>query len=386
MGQAKDLGIWDADWNGVANFMNNEFGDTDKPYSEAAWRKPYQQAKKFYEAGVFNQLSEDEYFKELEIIKRELQKERCKLQTEKLEYNRWLREEARDELFEEKVIEAIRKNIKVITPKDIPIKHGKRGGQLNFSDSHFGKDFVIYGLMNEIINSYNPEIFYQRMEVLYNQTLEIVKQEGFTELHINNLGDHIEGFIRNSQLWSLRFGAIDSAIIFGNYIGNWLNKLSHHVNVIYHQTDGNHDEFRLLDGKKNEHLCESAGKIVKNIIELKNEGNTNFKYIDNKTGFIFDNILGYNYLGIHGEVPNLVNAIKDFSDIYDIKIDYLIGGHKHHSDFVNCGVRRGTIGVGSIVGSDDFSMRIRKAADATASFIIYEEGKGKVCEHTIVLN
>ena len=63
-----------------------------------------------------------------------------------------------------------------------------------------------------------------------------------------------------------------------------------------------------------------------------------------------------------------------------------MAGHKHHSEFVNCGVRRGVIGVGSIIGSDDYSMSIRKTADATAFFVICETGKGKVDEHTFVLN
>jgi len=49
-------------------------------------------------------------------------------------------------------------------------------------------------------------------------------------------------------------------------------------------------------------------------------------------------------------------------------------------------VRKGVISVGSIVGSDDFSIKIRKTADATASFVVFEEDKGKVCEYTIVLN
>ena len=49
-------------------------------------------------------------------------------------------------------------------------------------------------------------------------------------------------------------------------------------------------------------------------------------------------------------------------------------------------MRRGVIGVGSIIGSDDYSMSIRKTSDATASFVIFESGKGKVDEHTFVLN
>lgn len=76
IGQAKDSGLLDLDWNGIADLMNKYFGDPDKPYSEAAWRKPYQMAKKFLEAGVFNKLSEDEYFKKLRIQKQEIQKEK----------------------------------------------------------------------------------------------------------------------------------------------------------------------------------------------------------------------------------------------------------------------------------------------------------------------
>lgn len=79
-------------------------------------------------------------------------------------------------------------------------------------------------------------------------------------------------------------------------------------------------------------------------------------------------------------------AISDFDNIYGTKISYLIAGHKHHAEFEECGVKKGCIGVGSIMGSDDFSMSIRTCANATATFIVFEEGKGKVDEHTYVLN
>ena len=329
----------------------------------------------------------DEYHNKIAEQYRELQKERYKLQTEKLEYNRWLREDARDEMFEEKVIETLIKYSSVTNPpKPIEVTHGKRAGVLCLADCHFGKEYKIYGLFDEVINEYSPEIFYSRMEQIYSETLEQIEKENLTVLHIYNLGDSVEGFIRNSQLWSLRWGVIDSATIFGNYMGDWLRKLSEKVSVIYHQTDGNHDELRLLDGKKGQHLCESAGKIVKNCIALKNEGNRNFKYVENKTGLIFENICGYNILGIHGEVKDLKRAISDFDNIYGTKISYLIAGHKHHAEFEECGVKKGCIGVGSIMGSDDFSMSIRTCANATATFIVFEEGKGKVDEHTYVLN
>lgn len=371
-------------WQDVANIINEL---TNNDYGESTYRKKYQSFQKMLSANQSKFVDSDAQLKEIEIQKRELQKAKVKLQTEKLEYSRWLREEARDEMFEEKVIESIKNNITTSNPpKDIPTTHGKRNGLLCIADCHFGKEYTIYGLFDEVINKYSPEIFYSRMSQIYNETLELINREKLSTLYIFNLGDSVEGFIRNSQLWSLRWGVIDSATIFGNYMGDWLRKLSEKVNIVYHQTDGNHDELRLLDGKKGQHLCESAGKIVKNCIILKNENNPNFTYKENKTGIILENISGFNIVGIHGEVNNLSSALKEYSDIYDLKISYLCAGHKHHSEFVNCGIKKGCIGVGSIVGIDDYSMTLRKAADATASFVVFEEGKGKTDEHTYVLN
>lgn len=383
----KDAGVVELTWTELADILNKVLVEDESEYlTESAYRKKYQQAKLFYEE-VFSKMVSDEYHKKIVEDTRTLIKERYKVSTEKLEYHRWLREDARDELFEEKVIDAIIKYANISNPpQKIEVTHGKRAGVLCLADCHFGKEYKIYGLFDEVINEYSPEVFYSRMEQIYNETLEIIKKEGLSVIHIYNLGDSVEGFIRNSQLWSLRWGVIDSATIFGNYMGDWLYKLSEKVSIVYHQTDGNHDELRLLDGKKGQHLCESAGKIVKNCIILKNEKNPNFKYVENKTGLIFDTVCGYNILGIHGEVKDLSQAIKDFDNIYDVKISYLVAGHKHHTEFKNCGVRKGCIGVGSIVGSDEFSMTLRQSADATANFIVFEEGKGKVDEHTYVLN
>lgn len=257
---------------------------------------------------------------------------------------------------------------------------------LCLADAHFGKVYKTYGLFNEVLNEYSPEIFYSRMEQVFAKTVEIIEREGFTSVRVYNLGDSVEGFIRHSQLWSLQWGVIDSATIYGNYMGDWLKRLSEKVVVNYSQTDGNHDELRLLDGRKGQHLCESAGKIIKNSIILKNENNQNFNYLENKTGLIFDNICGYNILGIHGEVKNLADAIKEYDNIYNTRISYLLSGHLHHNEYKSCGVRRGAIRVGSLIGSDDFSMLIRQCADASATFVVFEEGKGKIMEYTYILN
>ena len=144
--------------------------------------------------------------------------------------------------------------------KKIEVVPNKKHGILNLADIHFGKDFIIYGLKNEVINQYNPEICYQRMENILNETVSIVKKEGLTHIKVINLGDALDGFLRHKQLWTLRYGVVDSANIFGKYLGKWLRKLSEYVNVEYHQTGGNHGELRLLDGIKDAHVNENIEK------------------------------------------------------------------------------------------------------------------------------
>ena len=341
----------------------------------------------YYQNQIKNGIDNDELIRKLNEKERAIRIERVKLQDEKREYNEWLREQAREEAFEEKVINSIKECLPhpiKIEKRDITTS--KKFGLLNFADCHFGKDFKIYGFDDQIINEYNPEIFYNRMELLLSETISIVKKEDFNSIKVFNLGDALDGFLRHSQAWTLRYGVIDSAIIFGRYIGNWLHELSRYVNVEYYDTFGNHGECRLLDGRKGAHLNDNIEKVVRTCIELINEKNENLQVYYNKTGFIFTNIAGYNILGIHGEVSDLETALKDYAHVYGVKIDQIVAGHTHHTSFKNTGVRKGVISVGSIVGSDDFSIKIRKTADATASFVVFEEDKGKVCEYTIVLN
>ena len=80
-----------------------------------------------------------------------------------------------------------------------------------------------------------------------------------------------------------------------------------------------------------------------------------------------------------------MQAIRDFSFIYNTQIDYMVTGHKHHSNSINAGVRKGCIGVGSVMGIDDFAMDIKRVSNPTSTFAIFEEGVGKTVEYTIYL-
>lgn len=373
-------------WKQIADIVNEQFRDSEEEYrDESAYRKPCQSAEVYYDE-VFSKMISNEYSDDIAKQKRELQKERVKLQTEKLEYNRWLREEARDELIAEKICNAISE----LTPLDIPEKitptHNTRAYALCYGDEHFGVEYELKDLFGGVINSYSPEIFEERMWDLFNQTIEIVQKEHIDTLNIFNLGDYCDGILRVSQLMKLRYGVVDGTIKYADFIANWLNEFTKYVKVKYQATNGNHTELRMIGQPKGTFTDDNMGKVVTEFIKTRLKDNPNFTYIENPTGFIYAQLACNTVLGIHGEVKNMKTAIDEFSRIYNVPIQYLLAGHLHHNKTEEIGVNSEVINVGSIIGVDSYSLSLRKTANASAKLLVFEQTKGKVCEYTLKLN
>ena len=297
-----------------------------------------------------------------------------------------MREEARDELITEKIVEAIASLPPLIIPEVIPVIHNKHEGALIFGDEHFGVEFEILGLFGEILNAYSPEVFKDRMWDLLNQTIEIVKKEAFSKIHVFSMGDFTDGILRVGQLFKLKYGVVQGTVIYADFICNWLNELTKYVNVEFQMVHGNHSELRMLGQPKGTFKDENMGVVVFETIKTRLENNPNFILTKNPTGLIFANVAGFNVLGIHGEVKSMENALKDFSNTYNTQIDILLAGHLHHSKSEAVGINRDVINVPSIIGVDTFSMSLNKTSNAGATFVVFEAGKGKVMEYNIKLN
>lgn len=374
-------------WKEITPFVNRElFGDDESQYrDESAYRKAVKYARDFYEAGVFGD-NEDEYYKKLQNEKRELQKVKVQVQTEKLEYSRWLREEARDELIAEKICDAISSLPPLEIPQHIPFTHNSRAYALVFGDEHYGVEYELKGLFGDILNAYSPEIFEKRMWDLFDQTIEVVQKESIDILNVFSMGDFGDGILRTSQLMKLKYGVVDGTIKYADFISNWLNELTKYVQVKYQSTNGNHTELRMIGAPKGTFVDDNMGKVVSEFIKARLKDNPNFEYVENPTGYIYAELVGYPVLGIHGEVKSMANAIKDFSSIYGIHIKYLLAGHLHHNKSEEVGVNQEVINVGSIIGIDSYSLSLRKTSNASAKLLVFEQDKGKTCEYTFKLN
>ena len=370
-------------WQDVANVINELTGND---YGESTYRKKYQAFQKMLSANQSKFVDSDAQLQEIQVQKRELEKAKVKLQTEKLEYARWIREEARDELIIEKICESIASLPSLEIPQYIQPVHNTRAYALVFGDEHYGAEFEIKGLFGDVLNAYSPEIFEERMWSLFNQTVEIIQKENIDTLNVFSMGDFGDGCLRVSQLMKLRYGVVDGTIKYADFICNWLNELTKYTRVKFQMTNGNHTELRMLGQPKGTFTEDNMGKVVSEFIKTRLKDNDNFTFIDNPTGYIYAQLACHTILGIHGEVKNMENAIKEFSKIYSVPIDYLLAGHLHHSRIEEVGMNSEVINVPSVVGVDPYSLSLNKTSNASGKLLVFEQTKGKVCEYTLKLN
>ena len=386
----KDKGLLDLNWEQVGELINKElFGSDEELYrTSSAYRKPYQYAKDFYDDVFKKRMYSDdnETIKKMDDLKRDIQKERIKLNTTRVEYNKWLRENARDELIVEEICKSISNLSPLEKPAYIQNKYSTKEYCLVFGDEHYGTEFELTDLLGNIINSYSPEIFEKRMWDLFYQVIDIIKKEDINILNVYSMGDFSDGCLRVSQLMKLRYGVIDGTIKYANFISNWLNELTKYVRIRFQMTDGNHTELRMLGQPKGTFVEDNMGKIVKEFIKIRLEDNNNFTFIENPTGYIYDNLAGNVILGIHGETRSLEKTLKDLSAIYNTQIKYLFAGHLHHSKLEEIGINSEVINIPSIIGIDPYALSLNKASNASAKLFIFEEGKGRTCEYTFKLN
>ena len=336
-------------------------------------------------------ISDAEVLRQIEQKKKELLKERKRLQTENLEYQANLRHDARGEMFNDKILDAIE-----LLPKfDVePIQEyvgTKRTGVLCIADAHYGSTIELKSLFGENINTYNKDVFKQRMKALMGKVLQDYDKFNYSNLIVYDCGDAIENILRVSSLNKLQMGMIDSALEYAEFMSEWLVELRNNLKipVKYSGVGGNHDLARLLSSKK-DFPEENLMKVIIEIIRLRTAGVDNLT-IAPYSDCQFDTIRGTNVLMYHGDDSKSdADEMAFWENYQDIDIDVLIMGHKHHKESVGVGYGmygdKEVIHVNSLVGSDTYSKKLRKIAKAGAEFLVFEDCFGLTWRTTYYLN
>lgn len=332
------------------------------------------------EANGIEEVTDDDIVADIQKAKAELERERIKLFDEKRELRENYRWQARNELYQEKIIQAINRlePIKISPIMDKPYERVGTTAFMAIADLHAGSTFEVKGLYGEVVNKYNYEIMQARLWKLLNDFYndDVV----YDNLVIGILGDALENILRLSSLSKLREPVLDTCIKLGAFLSEWLveaqRKMQVPIKVI--SVGGNHDTQRIL-GSKPSFEDENLMKIVVEFMKLRLKDCPNIEIAD-YTDVAVENIHGTSIMLQHGEDKDLQVAMDYFANLYNIDVDEIYAGHLHRPESKSVGITelgdRTITRVGSICGVDTFAKKIRASARPSAYVALYT-GDGK---------
>lgn len=369
LGQYKDSGLLDMNWDELADVINKELDMEDTPFTEAAFRKPYQQAKRFYDAGVFTDMSEDECLAELRIQKQELEKEKVRMRDERNELKRMLREEARKESYREQIA-------RTISECDVkPLEYDankKFNGVINsdndlvvtLTDLHTGIEIDNY------FNTFDDDVLKNRLNRYLDKIIEVRARHGSENVYVI-ISEIINGLIHTPLRIESNQTIIEQFLTAVNYISEFLAELSgHFVNVCVFVCPGNHsravaNKNEGLKGENFDHLIvpflEAKLQNFKNIFCYKNE-------IEESIAMF--KVRGNIIMASHGDKDEPSNVVQKFTMMFSLKPNIVYLGHRHTNAMFTVYDTK-VIQSGCLSGSDSYCMdkRLKNKPEQVISVI-----------------
>lgn len=375
IGFAKDNGLVDLNWDEIANLMNKEFRDEGDSWTEAAYRKPYQQAKRFFDANVFRTFDDKEYIEELRDAKAKLRIEKQKLFDERAAYTKQLREQGRRESLYDIVKRAIdeykpirfeqtQNNIETDNDNDFII---------HLTDIHYGVD------IDSIFNFCNSNVLKTRLQNFLNEIKDLAQLYKPENAYLILGGDMIDGIIHLNSRIEAKENVVDQIIGVSELLSNFifeLSKLFKQVEV--HSTAGNHA--RSMSNKDHVPHGENFDLIVHYICKKDLKNIENVKFVDNELDYdiaIF-NVRGHTVYASHGDKDTVSNVVynmtkfarkakKDLPDII-----YL--GHRHTNGMTTIDDVK-IIESGCVDGMDTYAIEKRLVGTPEQTVAVVTENK-----------
>lgn len=383
LGNAKDSGLLDMDWEEIATVINKECREDEEDYrTGCAYRKPYQSAKRFYDAGVFKNINDEAHIEALKIEQRELKKERQKLSDERHEYSRLLREQARRESFIDLIKRVMSETVEELDYTPAKFKVDSDDDMIIcLSDLHAGMD------VNSSFNKFNTSILKNRLNQYLGEIHSIQENNPCKDCHLVLGGDLISGWIHCQLRIENNENVIEQvkivSVLLGDFVKELLNIFEH---IHIYSVAGNHS--RLSPEKENQLKGEELDALIPFYLELMY---TNYSSVEVHKNTIDDTILSFRtrggklFYGVHGDKDNLSAVVKNLTLLTGIKPDAIIIGHRHHNA-LNTEHNVKVIQCGCVMGMDDYCIDHRISGRAEQCVIITNNKSTVKCMYDIGLD
>lgn len=283
-------------WREITPMVNKElFGDDESQYrDESAYRKACKYARDFKDAGIFN--SDEEYLKELQIQKRELERKKIQFRDER---NAWQKQNYTDARVEEKLNKLELEltslgRINFDKHNDVSID-SDNDMLIILSDLHIGQTF------DSIFGKYNTDVAKDRLNQLLKEIISIRKLHNSKKCYVSLQGDLISGNIHKSIQISNRENVIEQIKIATELISSFCYELSLHFETVFmSNVSGNHTRMdRKDDAIHDERLDDIIGWAIG--LSLKHIDNFHILHRNIDTGIADIQIRGKSYISVHGD-------------------------------------------------------------------------------------
>ena len=381
LGQAKDAGLLDLDWNEIAEIINKQFREDESEYrSEAAYRKPYQQSKRFFLANAFGQYKdEDSYIKELREAKQEIRIEKQKLFDERVELNRKLREQARRESFIDLVTDKISNVIPLkLNYTEKPLIESNNDIICHITDLHAGI------MIDHWYNKFNMDVLKNRLNIYLSQLFIIQKRHNSENCYIV-IGEIISGLIHETLRIEANENVIQQFINVSSLLSELIAEISNVFNNVYvYVTPGNHS--RVIQNKEHSLRGENFDLLLPYYLKARLQNFSNVFIYDNLKDCdvaLFE-VRGNKVAASHGDKDEVNTVVQKFTMIFGIKPDIILMGHKHTNALTTIYDTK-IIQSGCVSGSDNYCLdkRLKNKPEQTISII---DDNGLVCLYDITLD
>ena len=241
-------------------------------------------------------------------------------------------------------------------------------------------------------NEYNFEIFKQRQQQYLNEIVLDCNELGITEAQVCMLGDNVEGtgniykrqkHYLESHVVKQVFDVSDSTALFMQELNNnGISKIDCMAVSGNHGTMYDNHELANFDI-----LSFDRTKLL-----LSNNKNINFQY--SSTFMEVVNVLGYNFLLLHGDgmrKATLENAFYRYGYMYStrgINLYGMLAGHFHVPVNLDVMSSAGEIIInGNFVGSNSLSVKVLQADNKPSqTYFVVEEGVGITYKRKVILD
>ena len=312
----------------------------------------------------------------------ENEKMKIQYQDQRREYRKYVRESGR---FDHLVSE-LTKSVKVLN-KEKPLFNTHKQkirilenneAVLMTSDWHIGANFKNY------FAEYSIDIAKKRIKELTEKTVEYCLANNVSTLHVELLGDSLDGSIHTSARIESEEDVISELMIYCEVLSEMINELSIFIPYIkVHSVIGNHT--RITPNKKESITKENFERLVPFYLKARLTAIDNIEITNSSIDDTIDvyEVKGQTIFCVHGDLDTPQNAVSKLSAMLKVFPDEVHMGHYHkHFEMDNYDME--TVVNGSLKGTDNYAKEKRLSGSPMQKLMIYNE-EGKLCTYKIKL-